>query len=54
MNFDRRQSVADSLEDVPTPLLGPGAATLGRRKPISTYTVARWMGHGGTSLVNRT
>lgn len=23
-------------------------------EPVSTYTVARWMGHGGTALVNRT
>lgn len=27
--------------------------TLDRGKPISKYTVAMWMGHGGTSLVNR-
>ena len=23
-------------------------------EPISVYTVSRWMGHGGTALVNRT
>src|SRR2546425_4467493 len=27
---------------------------LDRDEPISVYTVSRWMGHGGTALVNRT